>query len=103
MQLGMSKHGARRRKQRISGAQREVAAYVFATMLGLLSCTGAYAADNAHVHHGKAEGLRPGVVSLDVCADGEQVHVLTATRDAQVKLKFQYVKSTDDGETWSDA
>jgi photosystem II stability/assembly factor-like uncharacterized protein len=56
----------------------------------------------AHGGHGSSEKGTPGTVSLDVCADGPRLHVLTADRPvAGAKPRLRYVRSDDGGETWS--
>lgn len=56
---------------------------------------------DGHTHHSAAEGVRAGVTSLDACTDGDRLHVLTVTRDADLNLRFEHQRSFDAGETWS--
>src|SRR4051794_38276633 len=48
--------------------------------------------------HARAE---PGVVSLDVCADGRRVHLLLAERLPEQPAELRYLRSDDGGATWA--
>ena len=55
----------------------------------------------SHHHHGDEEKPVGGAISLDVCADGARLHLLTAVRRAVGPPRLQYQSSDDDGATWS--
>jgi hypothetical protein len=74
------------------------------TILVLLLGATTFAAD-PHAGHGMAKPDRKseqGVVSLDVAADGDRVHLLLATRGAGTSPALSYLTSRDGGEKWSD-
>ena len=79
------------------------------TILPLLFCFTAMAfAADPHAGHGGAGGAKTdrkseqGVVSLDVAADGDRVHLLLGTRSTGKSSALTYLTSRDGGETWSD-
>jgi hypothetical protein len=74
----------------------------FPTLLVIIA-TAAFAAE-PHADHKTAMLDRKsdhGAVSLDVCADGDRIHLLVGTRDAGRASELSYLRSTDGGETWS--
>ncbi len=64
----------------------------------LLACATAHGADDKPKHDHRAGS---GVVSLDVYADRNRIHLLVATREAEKPPELQYQRSDDGGETWS--
>ncbi len=58
------------------------------------------AAAGAHKHGGDEKPVA-GVISLDVCADGDHMHLLTAARADGQSPRLSYQSSSDGGATWS--
>jgi hypothetical protein len=70
-----------------------------AVIVSIVACLFATHALAQHKHG--AEPAAGGVVSLDGCADGAHVHLLTATRAEGQPARLQYQRSDDSGATWS--
>ena len=77
----------------------------FLIVLAIALCPShAHAATTTPSHH-HDEDERPvgGVISLDVCADGDRLHLLTAVRADGQPPRLQYQSSDDSGATWAAA
>jgi hypothetical protein len=73
--------------------------FFFVVALSILISRGAVAAER-HEGHAPKEAI-PGVSSLDVCAQGDTIHLLIAVKQESGPAQIRYLRSTDAGETWT--
>ena len=59
------------------------------------------AAGAAVKHHGKATEQASGVVSLDVCAQSDTIHLLIAVKQQGGSPQLRHLRSSDAGQTWT--